>query len=531
MGKNNYILTAKTFFLLFFFVFFFYPLILVLIKAFTKTSVSFIDVLVSNKKLIWNSFFQASVSTVFSLLIGIPAAFILAKRNFFGKKFVKAVSLIPFVFPSILVVISFVIIFGNNGWINYFLKNFFGFESHVQFLYGFSGIILAHVFYNFPIVMRFVSDSWENLDVKMKETAKTLGAGKKQVFFNITLKQLMPSILASALLVFIFCFMSFAIVISLGGIQFSTLEVEIYRQITRNLNFGTASILALFQFIFLSLIGLIYFHYSKKYSIKEKGIKEKPKNISLNSVKGIIEALFVVVLVFSVLLPIIALVFFAFFNQETGTFTLKAFEKIFYSGKSLSGTTPLLSVFYSLIIALIASITATLTGLIGSLKKISIINFFVASSVSVSVITLGLGYFIGFGSGNLFFIALGHSILAFPFTFRILKNALNKIDKESIDSAKTLGANEIEVLKKIQFPRIKNALFVALGFSFAVSLGELAFVLVLYDGIYPTMPVYIYRLLTTFDLFAASAMGLILIAVSFIVFYSIEFFSKDTRVF
>jgi len=535
MGKNNYFLIIKILFFCFFFLLFFYPIALILIKSFSMDkSIDLVNILISNEKLIWNSFFQATISTFFCLLIGIPAAFIVARRNFFGKRFVKALSLIPFVFPSILVVISFVIVFGNNGWINYFLQNYLFFNNDVQFLYGFSGIILAHTFYNFPLIMRFVSGSWENLDTTMKETAKTLGADKIQVFFNVTLKQLMPSIIAGASLVFIYCFMSFAIVISLGGIQFSTLEVEIYRQITRNLNFSVAGFLALIQFIILSLVGLIYFYYSKKYEIKEKVLKEKPKNLSLNSLTGITETVFLVVMVLFIVLPIIALIFFAFINPETGQVSFKAFEKIFFSeSKSLSGTTPLLSIFYSLLLALITSIIATLMGLIASLKqtRVSIINFFIASSVAVSVITLAFGYLLGFGSGNLIVIALGHSILAFPFSFRVLNNALNKIDLESIDSARTLGANEIEVFKKVQFPRIKNALFVSIAFCFAVSLAELGFVLVLYDGAYATMPVYIYRLLATFDLVAASAMGLMLILVSFIAFYAIELFSKNVRVF
>ncbi len=528
MGKNNDFLALKILLLGFFFFFFFFPLANIFFRFLSGTNFFYlINALASNKTLIWNSFYQAGVSTALCLLIGIPSAFVVARRNFFGKKIIKALSLIPFVFPSILVVISFVIVFGNNGWINFFLKNFLGFKEHFQFLYGFTGIILAHTFYNFPLVMRFVSSAWEKLDGTMKESAKSLGANKLQVFWNITLRQLMPSIAASASLVFIYCFMSFAIIITLGGIQFSTLEVEIYRQITRNINFSLASFLALFQFIVLSLIGLIYFYSSKKFEIKEKGVLEKPKKISL------IETGFLLIIISFIVLPIIALIAFAFFNPNTGEFSLNAFQKIFFYGyESLLGTNAITSIAYSLIIAFIASIVSSLIGLTASLKqtRIPIINVFVGSSIAVSTITLAFGYLLGFGSGNLIIIALGHSLLAFPFSFRVLNNALNKIDEESIESAKSLGASEIEVFKKIQFPRIKNALIVSIAFCFAVSLGELGFVLVLYDGIYATMPVYIFRLLSTFDLAAASAMGLILILISFTAFYAIEIFSKNEQV-
>tara|TARA_Y100000310_G_C20701325_1_gene830220 strand:- start:3718 stop:5334 length:1617 start_codon:yes stop_codon:yes gene_type:complete len=538
MGKNNAIwISAKLLLGLFFFFFFLYPLLLVLSRAVSsgfETFALFIEVLLKNDFLLWNSFSQAVISTLFAVLVGLPMAYVLARRDFPGKKVVKSLSLIPFVFPSILVVISFVIIFGNNGWINLFLKDFLGFEEHIQFLYGFSGIILAHTFYNFPIVMRFVSNAWENTDKTMKETAKTLGANKFQVFLNVTLPQLIPSLAASASLVFIYTFMSFAIVLTLGGLQFSTFEVEIYRQITRNFNFEVGALLAFFQFLILSIVGYGYIYFSKKYAIKSSLNTEKPEKLNFNSLKGFFESLIILAGIIFIVLPLISLVFFAFFDQKLGEFSLKAFEKIIFpSNVSLLGTTPLLSIVYSLILAFVSSIVATFFGLIASLKqtRVRFSEVFLSASVAVSVITLGLGYWLGFGTGQLWIIAIGHAIFAFPFAFRIINNALSRIDSESLDAAKTLGANELQVFRFVQFPRIKNSLLVSLALSFAVSLGELGLVLLLYDGIYATMPVYIYRLLTTFDLFAAAAMGVVLISISFLSFYAIEYFSKDESVF
>jgi len=538
VGKNNVIwLIAKAFLAFFFLLLFLYPLLLIIFKTIIlkpETIELIPKIILSNTTLLWNSFFQATVSTFFAVLLGIPLAFIIARRSFPGKKILKSLSLIPFVFPSILVVVSFVIIFGNNGWINSFLKNYLFFPFHIQFLYGFLGIILAHVFYNFSLVARFVSSSWENLDISMKEAAKTLGANKLQVFLKITLPQLIPSILASASLVFIFTFTSFAIVLSLGGISFTTLEVEIFRQITRNLNFGVGTVLAFVQFLILLIVVLLYLFFSKKYNIKEKGFREIPKKLSLSTLQGFVETAFLVLSILFIILPIFSLVMFAFINSQTGEFSIRAFVKIFFStNSSLLGTTPLHSVFFSLSFAFFASIIATFVALIASLKqtKIGLVEAFLSASIAISIITLGFGYLLGFGSGNFIVIILGHSILAFPFAFRIIKNALSKIDRESIDAARTLGANQWRVFLFVQLPRIKNAIIVSMAFCFAVSLGELGFVLILYDGIFATMPVYIYRLISTFDLGAATAMGLILVFISFISFYTIEHFSKDSQVF
>jgi len=529
MGKNNgFGIIAKIILLLFGVVFFFYPLAVLFFRTIflTLNFSLFLEIISANSHLIWNSFYQAGVSTFFSVLIGVPAAYLIVKRDFFGKKVIKAFSYIPFVFPSILVVISFVIIFGNNGWINSFLKSSFGL-GHIQFIYGFQGIILAHAFYNFPIIMHFVSNAFENLDVSMKEAARTLGANKLQVFFKITLPQIMPSLLSGALLVFIYCFMSFAIVLSFGGVQFSTLEVEIYKQISRNLNFTVGSVLALVQFFILFVVAVIFHYFSSKKIITTKKYFEKVKKLNPFSIRGFIEVSFLILLFAFIFLPLLSLILFAFFDFSTMQFTFSSFEKIFLSDQSGLGLSAISSIGYSLFLAFFSAAVATLTALIAAFRKNQsfIIATFVSSTIAISIMTLGFGYYLGFGSGNLIIIGFGHAILAFPFAYRIIKNSLNRIDVECIEVAHTLGANNFQVFKFVQLPRIKKAIFVSIAFSFAISLAELGLVLLLYDGVFATMPVYVYRLLSTFDLHAAAAMGVILISISFLCFYAVEYFS------
>ena len=309
--------------------------------------------------------------------------------------------------------------------------------------------------------------------------------------------------------------------------------MEIFRQVSRNLDLGLASILAISQFLILALAGFVYLHFSRKYAIPSRGPREAPSKISMRSLSGLAESIFLLLIVSFVALPLIALVSYAFFDPRSGSLSLSVFGKIFVQSEtSLFGVPAISSVFYSLSFALIASLLATLFGLVASLKqsRVPFIGFFLASSVAVSIVTLGFGYLIGFGSGSFMVIALSHSVLAFPFAFRVLSNALSKIDPETIDSARTLGASDNEVFLSIQLPNIRGALLVSMAFSFAVSLGELALVLILFDGLFPTMPVHIYRLITTYDIPAAAAMGLILVGVSFLCFYVIEFFAREEQV-
>lgn len=530
MGKDNAVwLAGRVALVLFFLIFFALPITLVLYKGLLAGPVDFSHLFGRALGAARNSFFQALLSAFFALALGLPAAYLFARKEFPLRKAAKSLVLVPFVFPSILVVLSFVIVLGNNGWVNTFLRSIFGFSEPVNFLYGFSGVVLAHAFYNFPIVTGLVGAAWENTDSGMDEAARSLGAGRLRRFFGITLPQLLPSIAASAVLVFIYCFMSFAVVLSFGGLRFSTLEVEIYSLAMRSLDFGSASILAAFQFALLCIFSLLYWLVSRKFKSKQNSSSAARSPIVPFSLSGAIQCFFLILVLLSVLLPVFSILVFSLTSPESGAFSLFAFEKIFSQVPGPLGTSPFSAIFYSIIIALFASIVAVLMGLLASLPQTRsrLAGLALSCSVAVSAITLGLGYYIAFGAGNLLPIIFAHAVLAFPFAFFSIRNAIAKNGQAQEESSRTLGAGGLLALRFITLPRIRGSLVSAFAFCFAVSLGELGIVMMLYNGVYPTMPVYIYRLLGTFSVHSAAAMGLVLVFAGIACFYAVHSFSKD----
>jgi thiamine transport system permease protein len=361
--------------------------------------------------------------------------------------------------------------------------------------------------------MRFVSDAWERIGSRLPDAAKSLGANSFQVFFRIILPQLFPSIVSSCSLVFIYCFTSFAIVLAFGGLQFTNFEAEIYRQIFRNLDLSLGAVLAFFQFVILLVVSFLYLYYSEKFGVAQYGFLLKRKKLNFFSWFG----------------------FFEFcIDLDSGFLNFRAFLKILNFQQGIVEVSPLKSVFYSLVIAFFSSLISVFLGFIGSIyvKRFSFVNLFFVSSIAVSVVTLGFGYYLGFGvdGGNILMILIGHSVLSFPFAFRILSNAFLSVQKEVFDAAFSLGANKFQRFYLVYFPMLKYAFFAAFAFSFAVSLGELGLTLILYDGVYATMPVYIYRLISTYDFRAAAAMGFLLFLLSFLCFYVIERFSRYRQV-
>jgi thiamine transport system permease protein len=164
-----------------------------------------------------------------------------------------------------------VIFFGNNGFLNKTLMSLTGQSEPVfKILYSLKAIILAHTFYNFPIVLRLVSTLWEKLDPSIANAAMSLGAGKIRLFFTITLPQILPAILASAALVFVFCFTSFAVILVLGGgPAYTTIEVEIYRQARISLNMDAAAALSIVGILITLVFVYLNVHFQSSLNYHE----------------------------------------------------------------------------------------------------------------------------------------------------------------------------------------------------------------------------------------------------------------------
>ena len=119
-------------------------------------------------------------------------------------------------------------------------------------------ILLAHVFFNYAVVVRTVGGLWAQLDPRQEEAARVLGAGRFAAWRRVTLPALAPAVAAAALMVFLFTFTSFGVVQILGGPTFSTLEVEIYRQTAQLLDLSTAAVLTLVQFAAVGAILAVH---------------------------------------------------------------------------------------------------------------------------------------------------------------------------------------------------------------------------------------------------------------------------------
>ena len=530
--------------LLFFSLFFFYPLITAVIPG---LNVKYLSLIVGDayyRRIIGFTAVQAVASTVLTLLLGLPGAYIISHYKFRGKSLVKAITTIPFIMPSLMVAAGFIILFGSSGFVASVLSSLLGQRIDPGILYSWKAIILAHAFYNFPIIMRMTGSAWERMDADLVDAARTLGANRWQIFRRVILPYLYPSIMAASLLTFIFCFMSFAVVLILGGVRYTTIEVSIYTLSNVMFRPEMASAMAIVQISVSLLFMYLYLKMSgggarpgRPAEMKRLGLKE------LLSPEGAALALYSALMLLLVLGPMLAVVWQSF-TSRSGLFTLRFYADIFsVKADSIIGISPLQTLINSLYFAILAVLFSILLSTLLSYAlyrdrkgKTAWMDPLFMLPIGVSAVTLGFGMIRAFISppiqiyGSWWAIVIAHTVIVFPFVFRAISNAVRSMNPDLTDAAKTLGATRIQRFLMVELPQITPGMVVGATFGFAISIGEFGATLMLYRPQYSTIPIAIYRFLAARNFGAATAMAVILMLIAGISFLMIERFS-DQKVF
>lgn len=489
---------------------------------------------------IWFTTWQALVSTLLSMLIGLPVAYLFAKYEFRGKTLLKALTTLPFVMPTIVVAMGFVALFGSQGVVNTFLMSLFGLDTPpVKIANTLTIIFMAHAFYNYTIVVRIVSALWANLDPHLEETAKVLGAGRVRTFYHVTLPLLLPALTSSALLAFTFSFTSFGVVLILGGPHFATLEVAIYELTAKLFRLPLAGALSIVQILFTYLFLLLYVKIQERSGVR---IDLKPRTATVRSNMRLRDKVFFLIMMLyllAILSPLIALVVRTI--SSAGGYTPSHVANLFSDQRdSYFYLSPMAVMWNSLRFAMATVAVSLVVGVIVAYflsrpgrRGTSVPDALFMLPLGVSAVTLGFGYLITLNRppldlrGSWLILVIAHSLVAYPFVIRSLLPILRGMNPNLREAAAMLGASRLKVFLSIDLPIIAPALLVGATFAFAVSMGEFGASLLLVRPEFTTIPVAIFRFLSlpgAANVGKALAMSSILMAVVALGFVAIERF-------
>lgn len=458
---------------------------------------------------------QALLSTVLTLALGLPAAYLLARYDFPGKRLLRAVSGVPFVLPTLVVAAAFNAVLGPRGWFNQALVGMG--QQPIEFINTFTAILVAHVFYNTTIVLRMVGDFWSRLSPRIEQAASTLGANAWRVFTRVTLPMLAPALAAAALLVFIFNFTSFGVILVLGGPRFATLETEIYYQTVALFNLPTAALLAILQLLCTLVLTIIYTRLSARVSRPVEQRAPRLRALKTQPARWL-SAVFLATLTLFFVAPLGGLAARSVTRLETDRrqeaaapgFTLDYYRALGDDPRNnIFFAPPLRAVQTSLVYAGATVALALLIGLPASWllaqqersRMARIMDPLLMLPLGTSALTLGLGFIVALDAPPLdlraspLLVPLAHTLVALPFVVRSLVPALRSIRPRLRQAAAVLGAAPAQVLRNIDVPLVGRAILAAALFAFAISVGEFGATALIARPEYPTMPMLIYRLL------------------------------------
>lgn len=516
---------------------FYLPVVMVLGRVFIneKTVKELMEFVGSG--LFWNtlsfSATEAFLSAVFSLGLALPGAYIFGKYDFPGKKILRNILVLPFMLPGILVVLGMVVFYGRNGALNHWLIRLFP-ESGLRFtgLYGFWGIILANVFYNFSFCIRVLGESWERIGPNLGEASAVLGGSRWRTFWGVTFPLLAPTLSYLLLLIFLYSFLSFTVVLVLGGYLYKTFEVLIYIEYNSKLNFDRATIIAGLQTVILA--GVLYLQnwLSRRIRIGGGLGRVLPKlSWRKRPWQSVIALCYALPTGFFLAGPLGAIVVRSLKGRglPESEFTWENYRQLFDEGFRFivgKNLTEVLGV--SIALALIVAVATTGTAYLLARGRRELPwqggDLWLQLPIGISFLTFsfGIGLLAREFLPPIILVTWAQMFLAFPLVYSILRNAWRDLGEYPLEAARTLGADRRRLFWAIELPLMRKPIATAAAYAMAFSLGDLAAVLMLGQGRIVTVSVAIYRLIGHYHFPRAIALGVLFMAVSAILYSLVQ---------
>lgn len=486
---------------------------------------------------------QALLSSVVAIVLGLPAAFLVARRNFPGRRFLMSLSGVPLCVPPVVIALAFVLFYGRQGYLNVFLMTVFNLsEPPITWLYSLAGVVIAHGFYNFPVVLRTVSQAWERLSEEEEQAAMLLGAGPFRIFRTITLPGLSSSILASGTLVFLYCFFSFVIVLLFGGIGGTTLEVELYQAARSTLDFPLAGTIALVETASAFFLVLLYGYFQGKVfsgaGASGSSLRMGRMRVSLRGFSeiaaGVSYLLFLLVFFIG---PLLSILFRSFIGAGTGGYSsvfrisLDAWAQLFERRSFYLSLWNTITV--GLTVALVSTVTAVFFAYVGrswnrtrfgnrtgSVTQSLLFRVVPLSPLAVSSVMLGFGWTLLVPRGNVLVLILAQSAMAWPFAYAQIRSSLDRIPREIHDASALLSASPLDGYLRTELPLAARGVFSGAAFVFAISAGDASLPLVLTLERFENLSLSLYRLVGSYRFSEACACAVVLSMLCGFVFFA-----------
>lgn len=463
-----------------------------------------------------NTFFVAIPVTVISTLFGFVLAYATARMRIPGSGLFRRLALFPLMIPPFLAAFGVLLFLGRNGLITDVLQ--LGWNIH-----GWIGIVLVQSIIFIPYVYLTLEGSVQSLDPTMEEVSRDLGADEVYTFKSVTLALLTPSLLNSALIVFVLSMADFGTPLLIGG-RYEVLSVSIYQAMVGTL---PKEIWAAVQGAIL-LLPLLAVYALQAWLTANKSyitITGSSASTTYRETSWLIRApiMIVLALISVVIVALIAVVISMSFVETplvNHTFTLQNYPELFTSYVNASTL-----IQNSLLVSAIAAGIGVLVGLAIAYVSVrfrskwsSVLEYTALAPFAIPGTVFGVGYILAFSSGALamtgtwYVLAINVAFHNLPVAVIAGKNQLQQIDQEIEEASRDLGASWLQTLRKILLPIWKPALYAGALYVFVTGMRTISAVIFLVSPQFNLLATQLLDLLERFHLDLGTSMATVLIA-------------------
>ncbi|WP_413451832.1 iron ABC transporter permease [Georgenia phoenicis] len=451
---------------------------------------------------------QSLTATAAALLLGLPGAYVLYRCRFRGRRLVRGFITVPFVLPTVVVGVAFRSLLVETGPLG-----FLGLDR------TFAAVVAALVFFNYALVVRTVGALWERLDPRAEEAARSLGASPWRAFRTVTLPALAPAVLSAGAVVFLFCATSFGLVLTMGGPRYGTIETEVWVQTTQFLDLRAAAVLSVLQLAVVGAALLIASRARRRYDrslhLRTDRTATHPLRLRGPGRPGpdVPAVVVTAVVVLGLLVLPLAHLLAGSLRTPEG-WGLENFRRLATTGGANALTVTVWeATLNSLRAAVDATVLAVVVGTLVALvvsrrprsprgrRALGVLDAVFMLPLGVSAVTVGFGFLVTLDSppldlrGSPVIVPIAQAVVAVPIVVRTVLPVLRAIDPRLREAAAVLGAAPGRVLATVDGPFLLRGLGLAVGFAFAVSLGEFGATAFLARPETPTLPVVVFRLI------------------------------------
>jgi iron(III) transport system permease protein len=484
-----------------------------------------------------NSFVLSISVVIFSVLIGVPMGYFVARVKLPGKNLILSLGILPVIMPSFIGAFSWIILLGRQGIVRHFINALLSpLGIVVPSIYGMFGMVFTMTMTFYPFVFLLSYGAFSQANPLLEEAAMLMGAGKWRIFRTITFPLILPSLGAAALLVFIRAIGSFGIPAIIGGEQY-VLPTLIYFRVNGFWDLNGASAIAVVNVIITGGVLLLqkYMVNSRKYETISASRSEQ--RLYTHPAARFFAGFFCFLVLAVSLLPQFTIVVMSFFESWQDNlphgFTLAHYARIPRVTGNEFVNSFYLSTAATVLTAVLGSIVAYITerrkprG--SSILDMAIMAPFILPGTVVAVALIAAfnaNIVISLG-GTFTIIIIAFMVRRTPYVYRSVVASLTQLNPTLEESSTTAGANWFYTFRRVSLPLILPGIISGSILTFSTLLQELSTTMLLYSAKTRTVPILIYTAVADGKYGEASALSVVLLVVVFIIVYLMNTFQGN----